>query len=308
MAMNDVRQMAGRSVTDLPAPSLTRHRKWWGLLFVAPAVLFFAVFAIFPIGFGVYLSFTRYDLLTPPQWIGLGNYTGLFRDRAFLVAIGNTMLFVFGATVPVWVLSLWLALRFDRCFASRNIWKSLFFSPVLPPLVVVAVIWKVLLHPNGLVTGLVGPIFGVTEIRWLTDPVLSRLVMIVVNDWTMIPFFSMIWLAGLAGVPDDLRRAGELDGASDKQIFFLITLPLLKPTAVLVAALSTINAFQAFVLQYEMTPDRGGPADANLTLGLLILKYGFQYFRMGEAAAASVLLFAVILLVTAAQLWLRRQK
>lgn len=136
MAMNDVRQMAGRSVTDLPAPSLTRHRKWWGLLFVAPAVLFFAVFAIFPIGFGVYLSFTRYDLLTPPQWIGLGNYTGLFRDRAFLVAIGNTMLFVFGATVPVWVLSLWLALRFDRCFASRNIWKSLFFSPVLPPLVV----------------------------------------------------------------------------------------------------------------------------------------------------------------------------
>ncbi|WP_322882688.1 sugar ABC transporter permease [Sinorhizobium medicae] len=217
--------MAGRSVTDLPAPSLTRHRKWWGLLFVAPAVLFFAVFAIFPIGFGV-----------------------------------------------------------------------------------VAVIWKVLLHPNGLVTGLVGPIFGVTEIRWLTDPVLSRLVMIVVNDWTMIPFFSMIWLAGLAGVPDDLRRAGELDGASDKQIFFLITLPLLKPTAVLVAALSTINAFQAFVLQYEMTPDRGGPADANLTLGLLILKYGFQYFRMGEAAAASVLLFAVILLVTAAQLWLGRQK
>lgn len=301
-------------ITERPAPpglhppSVTRHRRWWGLLFVAPAVTFFALFAIFPIGFGVYLSFTRYDLLTPPQWIGTGNYTSLIRDRAFMMAVVNTLIFVLGATFPVWVLSLWLAMRFDRVFRTRGFWKSIFFSPVLPPLVVVAVVWKVMLHPNGLVTGLVGPLFGVGEIRWLNDPTLSRMVMILVNDWTMIPFFSMIWLAGLAGVPDDLRRAAQIDGASDRQVFFLVTLPLLKPTAVLVAALSTINAFQAFVLQYEMTPDQGGPADANLTLGLFILKYGFQYFRMGEAAAASVLLFVVILLVTALQLWLGRQK
>lgn len=293
---------------ELPPPAVNRNRKWWGLLFVAPAVLFFAVFAIFPIGFGFFLSLTRYNLLSPPQFIGFGNYTGLLRDRLFVTAVGNTIVFVLGATVPVWIASLWLAVRFDQVFASRAFWKSLFFSPVLPPLVVVAVVWKVLLQPNGFITGLIAPLFGLSEIRWLGDPLLSRFVLIVVNDWTMIPFFSMIWLAGLAGIPDDLKKAAQLDGASDRQVFFMVTLPLLRPTAVLVAALSTINAFQAFVLQYEMTPDRGGPADANLTLGLLVLKYGFQYFRMGEAAAASVVLFAVILLVTILQLRLGRQK
>jgi ABC-type sugar transport system permease subunit len=124
----------------------------------------------------------------------------------------------------------------------------------------------------------------------------------------MIPFFAMIWLAGLASIPDELRHAASLDGASKVQSFFFVVLPMLRRTAVLVAALSTINAFQAFILQYEMTPDKGGPADANVTLGLLIWKYGFQYSRMGDAATASVVLFAIILSVTLVQLMLGRSR
>jgi len=285
----------------------TRRKMVWGYIFVTPAVLFFAVFAIFPIVFGTYLSLTSYNLLTPPRFIGFGNYFSLVSDPRFLLALRNTLVFVVGATIPVWIASFFLALLFDRGFRAQNFLKTIYFTPILPPLIVVAVIWKVLLHPNGTMTGLVGGFFGLTEIRWLTDPVLSPLMMIVVNGWATIPFFSMIWLAGMAGIPDEIRHAATLDGASGRQTAFYVVFPMLKNTFVIVAALSTIHAFQTFILQYEMTPGQGGPGDANLTLGLLVLKYGFEYFRMGDAAAISVMLFLIILAITAVQLRLGRQ-
>jgi multiple sugar transport system permease protein len=294
-----------RASTKAP---ISGNQKWWGLFFVSPAVLFFAGFAIFPILFGSYLSLTRYNLLSPPVYVGFKNYFALFHDRMFLLSLRNTALFVLGSTIPVWIGSLLLALVFDSKVPGRTVWRALFFLPVLPPLVVVAVIWKIILHPNGMVTAILSPFSGLGEIPWLTNPNLSPILIIMVNNWAMIPFFAMIWLAGLAAVPDELRLASGLDGANGTQTFFFVVLPMLRRTGVLVAALSTINAFQAFILQYEMTPDKGGPADANLTLGLLIWKYGFQYFRMGDAAAASVVLFAIILVVTLVQLILGRSK
>jgi multiple sugar transport system permease protein len=136
--------------------------------------------------------------------------------------------------------------------------------------------------------------------------VLAPLAMISVHDWAVIPFFMLIWLAGLTGVPKDLREAAQLDGATPLRSFWHIDLPMLRSTAVLVAALSTVNAFQTFTLQYVLSTNPGGPADSTLVLGLLVLKYGFQYFRMGDAAAISVVMFAIIMTVTAIQLWFNR--
>jgi multiple sugar transport system permease protein len=130
--------------------------------------------------------------------------------------------------------------------------------------------------------------------------------MIIVHDWTATPFYMLIWLAGLSGVPEDLRDAARVDGANPLQTFLRIELPLLRPTAVFVASISMINAFQAFTLQYTLSPGRGGPVDVNMTMGLLIWKYGFQYYRMGDAAAVSVVLFAMIMVVTAIQLTFSR--
>jgi multiple sugar transport system permease protein len=169
------------------------------------------------------------------------------------------------------------------------------------------VIWRVLLHPNGVMTWLIGGRWGSTEIRWLADAVLAPLSMIAVHDWAAIPFFMVIWLAGLAGVPADLREAAALDGAGPVRTFWHIELPHLRATAVLVAALSSINAFQAFALQYVLPTDPGGPSNSTLVLGLLVLKYGFQYFRMGDAAAVSMVMFAMILLVTIIQLRFNRR-
>jgi multiple sugar transport system permease protein len=283
------------------------HRRWWGLVFVLPVVVFFATFSVFPVLFGIWISLTDYNLLDEPLWVGLANYRNLLDDQLFLIALRNTLVFVVGATLPVWVLSLLAALLFDQAFRGREILKTLFFLPVLPPVVVVAVVWRMLLHPNGVMTWIAGAYQGVTEIPWLASTTLAPVAMIVVHDWAVVPFFMVIWLAGLAGVPKELREAARMDGASSRQVFWHVDLPQLRSTAVLVAALTSINAFQTFTLQYAMSPDPGGPANSTLVLGLLVWKYGFQYFRMGDAAAVSVVMFAMILAVTAIQLGFNRR-
>ncbi|HEX3349939.1 MAG TPA: sugar ABC transporter permease [Acetobacteraceae bacterium] len=272
-----------------------------------PVIAFFAVFNVFPVLFGFGLSLTDYNLLDPPNLVGFDNFVNLLDDSLFVTAFWNTLVFVAGATLPVWVLSLLAALLFDQVFRGRQLFKALFFLPVLPPVVVVAVVWRMLLHPNGIMTWLAGSFRGITEIPWLSSTVLAPLSMIAVHDWAVIPFFMLIWLAGLTGVPKELREAAHLDGATGWRTFWHVDLPMLRSTAVLVAALSTINAFQTFTLQYVLSTDPGGPAGSTLVLGLLVLKYGFQYFRMGDAAAVSVVMFAMILAVTAFQLWFNRR-
>ena len=281
--------------------------RWWGLGFVLPVVVFFAVFSVFPVFFGFYLSLTDYDLLSPPLFVGLDNFRNLVSDKLFLTALVNTLIFVVGATVPVWAASLAAALLFDQVFRGRDVVKAIFFLPVLPPAVVIAVIWRLLLHPNGIATSTVGWFSGISEIPWLANTVLAPLAMIVVHDWAAIPFFMLIWLAGLAGIPQEARDAAAVDGAGALQRFWYIDLPLLRPTSLLVASLATINAFQSFVLQFVLSSDQGGPANSTLVLGLLVFKYGFQYFRMGDAAAVSVVMFAIIMSVTLLQLWLGRR-
>ncbi|MCF6108426.1 carbohydrate ABC transporter permease [Mesorhizobium muleiense] len=218
----------------------------WGLIFVAPAVAFFVVFSIFPILYGFYLSLTRYNLLTPPVWVGLDNFFALPRDFLFVKAFWNTIWFVIGTTIPVWFASLALAVLFDRKFPGREVLKAFVFLPVLPPLVVVGIVWMVLMHPNGVFTSLFGLFTGQSEIQWLTSVQLAPISMIIINNWATIPFFMVIWLAGLAGIPKDLSEAAQIDGANAWTTFWRVEFPLLRGTSVLVACLATINSFQAF--------------------------------------------------------------
>lgn len=288
--------------------SVISRRQYWGLVFVLPTVLFFVTFYIYPILSAFVLSLTDFTLLKPPVWVGLQNYKDLLSDRLFLKSITVTLGFVAGSTVPVWILSLLAALLFYQKFPGRQALKVLFFSPLLPSVVVVATIWKVMLHPQGILTTILRPFIGLGEIRWLNDVQLSPISMILANDWSTIPFFMLIWLAGLTAIPEELRDAALVDGANKLQSFWHIELPMLRPTAVFIATISSINAFQTFTLQYTISPDRGGPVDVNTTFGILIWKYGFTYFRMGDAAAVSVVLFAIIMIVTVLQLRLGRSE
>lgn len=298
--------MLGSRSASAQKSTLISRRQYWGLIFVLPTVIFFAIFFLYPILSGIFLSLTNFTLLRPPTWVGLQNYQDLLKDRQFLKSVTVTFGFVLGTTIPAWIISLLTAVVFHQKFAGREMLKVLFFTPVLPSLIVVAVVWRILLHPSGVLTTFLRPFTGLGEINWLNDPNLSPLSMIIINDWTIIPFYMLIWLAGLTGIPPELRDAARVDGANGLQSFLRIELPLLRPTAVFIAAISTINAFQAFTLQYAISPGRGGPIDANLTMGLLIWKYGFQFYRMGSAAAISVVLFIIIMIVTAFQLWFSR--
>jgi multiple sugar transport system permease protein len=286
--------------------SLIERRQRWGLIFVLPAVLFFVVFFLYPIISGIYYSLTDFTLLKPPVYVGLKNYEDLFKDRLFLKSISVTLSFVVGTTVPSWILSLLAATIFHQKFKGREILKVFFFSPVLPSMIVVAIVWRILLQPGGVLTTVLRPLTGAPEINWLDNPNLSPISMMIITNWTIIPFYMLIWLAGMTAIPTELRDAAKVDGATPVQSFFRVELPLLRPTGVFIAAISTINAFQAFALQYAISPGKGGPIDVNTTMGLLIWKYGFQYYRMGDASAVSMVLFAMIMIVVSLQLWLTR--
>ena len=152
----------------------------------------------------------------------------------------------------------WRRCCFIRNSPGREGLKLLFFSPLLPSVAVVSVIWVVLLHPNGILTNLIGPLFGRAEIAWLHDLQLSPIVIVIARVWSVIPFYMLIWLAGLTAIPQEMRDAARVDGANRLQSFLAVELPLLRPTAVFVMAVSTIAAFQGFTLQFVIAPIKAG--------------------------------------------------
>jgi multiple sugar transport system permease protein len=280
--------------------SLIFRRGIYGLLFVAPAMLFFLVFSLYPMVNGLYLSLTEYTLLKPPRFIGLDNFIGLTRNKEFINGLRVTGTFVLGTTIPKWAISLALALLFLRPFRGRDTFKVLYFTPTLLSGVVISLVWKLLFDPNGLASMLARPFLHKGDIFWLADPNLTPMALIVVDNWAGIPFFMIIWIAGLVGIPREFYEAALIDGANRWQAFWHITLPLLRPTTLFVIVVSTIGSFQAFSLQYIMT--RGGPSNLTTTIALLVYNYGFNYFKMGVAAAMSVFMFVVIIIITLLQI------
>lgn len=280
--------------------NLIFRRSIYGILFVAPAMLFFLIFNLYPMVNGFYMSLTEYTLLRPPVWIGFDNYIGLLENKEFLNGLWVTFLFVLGTTVPKWILSLALALLFVRTFWGREFFKVLYFTPTLLSGVVVSLVWKLIFHANGLATALVGPYTRQAEIFWLASSALTPLALIMVDNWAGIPFFMIVWIAGLVGIPKEFYEAALIDGAGRWQAFRHVTLPLLRPTTLFVVVVSTIGALQAFSLQFVMT--RGGPSNVTTTVALLVYKYGFEYFKMGVAAAMSVIMFLAIIAITILQI------
>jgi multiple sugar transport system permease protein len=307
--------MAGQSLTSSPnaasrsqSAGLGRRfqrglffkRSIYGVLFVAPAMLFFLIFSIYPMVNGFYMSLTEYTLLRPPVYIGFDNFVGLLENKEFLNGLKVTAIFVVGTTVPKWIVSLALALLFTRSFWGREGFKVLYFTPTLLSGVVVSLVWKLIFHANGIASAVVTPYTNQAEIFWLANSTLTPLALMVVDNWAGIPFFMIVWIAGLVGIPKEFYEAALIDGANRWQSFWRVTLPLLRPTTLFVVVISTIGALQAFALQFIMT--KGGPSNVTTTVALLVYKYGFEYFRMGVAAAMSVIMFVVIIAITIVQI------
>jgi multiple sugar transport system permease protein len=299
------------TVTDPPAaPSVVRARRsragrsqWRGLAFILPIGVLFAVFRFWPMVDAFWLSFHDYDLLTESEWIGLENYRALLSDPLFLQSLRVTAYYVIGTCIPLWVLSLGLAMMLNRSMRGKGLFRVIIFLPAIVPAVVLPVLWRFLYHPYGLVNRILESL-GLSGVNWLTDSASVIPAFILTSEWRFVPLFAIIYLAGLQGIPAQYYEAAEIDGARAPRRFFSITLPMLRPTIAVVVIVSVTLTAKTLVLALLMT--NGGPSGASRVLSLFVYQTGFQFLKLGYASAASMVLLAIMLVFTVVQLRLLR--
>ncbi len=270
-----------------------------GLLLVLPAVIFFAVFMLYPFLSAFWYSLTSWDLISPPHFIGLRNYIRLFQDDAFWNAAKVTAYYTFGLLIPMLPLSLLLALLLDRKLRGRALYQGILFAPAVLAAVVVSMIWRVVYMPQGGLYQLFTAPFGLTNIPWLNDVHWAMPALIIVGIWKNVGYYMVIFLAGLQGISPSLYEAATVDGASTGQQLRHVTLPLLRPIMLFVAVVSMTKAFQGFTAAYTLTG--GGPADATKVLPLLVYENAFSFNKMGYASAIAVVMFLVLIILTLIQ-------
>lgn len=283
-----------------------------GWAFAAPALLIIGVFFFVPVLGAFAVSLTDFDLyaladLRNLRFVGLGNYLELLHSRDFWRALGNTCYFVI-AGVPLSIAaSLGTALLINsRLTRLPALFRTVFFAPVVATLVAVALVWRYLLHTRyGLINWALGGL-GLHPIDWLGDPHWALPAIILFAVWKNFGYNMIIFVAALQSIPADLYEAAHLDGANGWQTFRRVTLPLLRPTMLLVAVLTVAGYFQLFAEPYVMT--EGGPLQSTTSVLYLMYEQGFKWWNLGSASAIAFLLFLIVLAVTALELRFARQR
>ncbi len=274
-------------------------------LFVGPSLLGLALFTLGPLLASLGISFTRWDLLTPPHFVGLDNYATLGRDTDVRDALLHTLIFIALYLPTVLVLGLGLALLLNRPLRGLQLYRTAFFMPVVSSWVAVSLMWKWLLNPAfGLVNYLLG-LAHLPQPGWWADPHWALPAVIIASVWKDLGFVMVLLLAGLQNIGRQYYEAAMIDGGGAWARFRHVTLPLLSPATFFVVVISLINSFQVFDQVWVMTD--GGPGGASSVLVEEIVRNAFSYARMGYASALSWLLFAIIFAITAIQLLVQRK-
>jgi multiple sugar transport system permease protein len=269
-----------------------------GYPLVAPAMILTGLFFFAPMVLSLFWSFSQYNGLQPPQWVGPTNYVDLVHDPSFRQAAKNTVVFTVVTMLVGPALGLGSALLLNRRIRGRSFFRSVFFLPVTLSLVVVGTMWKILLADDGLLNHGLG-LLGIAGRAWLDDPSTSLASVSIASIWQGFGFETVIFLAALQGISEELYEAARIDGAGPVQSFRAVTLPSLRPTLSFVYVVGVIGALQAFDQMYVMT--RGGPLDSTSTV-VFYLVQRFQSFDLGHASAAAYLLVLVMAAVSAIQL------
>jgi multiple sugar transport system permease protein len=273
--------------------SLASKQAAFGIAIILPTLAILAIFRFAPMLQAFYLSLTQYDLVHPPKFIGLANFANLLQDPLFLKSARVSLTYVLFSVVPVLPLSLGLAVLFNRSLWIKNLLRSAIFMPVVMPAVVMAVVWTFMYQQDGVINTILGW-FDIDPVPWLRSSATSLWAVILIGIWRATPYYMVIFLAGLQAIPKDYYDAAEIDGAGTWASFRHITLPLLKPTTLLVVVMNVIVAMKVFAVPLIMTG--GGPADSTRVLPLFIYQTAFEFFDMGRAAAMSVFLFVGVML------------
>jgi multiple sugar transport system permease protein len=292
-------------VIDRPRANLPRTRRRNKLarrealtfyLLISPWLVGLVLFVLGPMVASLFISFTRWDLLSPAKFVGLANYEKMFtRDPLFWQSLKVTTLYT-AAYVPLELAGgLVLALLMNQRLRFLGVFRTIYYLPSVLPGVAFVVLWMWILHPDvGLLNTILGYI-GIEGPRWLADPDWALPALLLMSMWGL-GRSMVIYLASLQGIPQHLYEAAAIDGANGWHSFWKITLPMLTPTIFFNLVLSVISTFQTFTSAFVATD--GGPLDSTLFYVLYLFRQAFQYFNMGYASALAWVLFLIILVLT----------
>jgi len=264
-------------------------------LFISPAIIGLAVFLLGPIIASAYYSFTDYDILSPPRWIGFGNYANLMEDDLFWKSMRTTLIYSI-ASVPLGlIVSLLLAMLLNQNLKGIFVFRTIFYMPAVLSGVAVALLWRWLFNPDfGLLNWFLG-LFGIDGPNWIYSETWALPSVILMSLWG-VGGSMLIYLAGLQSIPSDLYEAAEIDGAGRLRRFRNVTIPMLSPVIFFNLIMGIIGALQVFTEGYVLT--QGGPNNATLFSVLYLYRNAFNYLSMGYASAMAWVLFLVILIFT----------
>ncbi|MEZ4675010.1 MAG: sugar ABC transporter permease [Caldilineaceae bacterium] len=267
-------------------------------IFILPWILGFVIFTAGPMLGSLYISFTRWEIVTPSVWVGLDQYQRLFADDRFYLSLWNTAYYVFLGVPLHLALALLAALAMNMNLRGIRIFRTLYYVPSLTPAVANSILWLWIFHPQWGLANAFLQWLGFEGLYWLQDPKIAKPAFIIMSFWT-IGGQMVILLAGLKGIPQQLYEAASIDGANTWHRFWNITLPMLTPALFFNLIIAIIGAFQVFTQAYIMT--EGGPNYATLFYLLYLYRMAFENFRMGYASAMAWVLFVIILCFTLIQ-------
>lgn len=270
-------------------------------LFLAPYLILFGIFLMLPAIVGVFASFTDWSISGTPHFVGLKNYQTIFNDPLFQQSLVNTLYFVAITAVPLIVVGLLLALLVNQNLRGRTIIRTIIFLPYVVSISVVGIVWVWILDRTfGLLNFYLGPLGIHPAVGWLTDVNAAMPALAVTTVWWTVNANMIIYLAGLQDIPEELYEAARIDGANGWQVFRFITIPMLLPVNAFVIPTTVIVCWRVFGQAFVMT--KGGPQGRTFVIAQYIYQTAFQNFRMGQAAAAAVILLLLTLAFTVVQL------
>ncbi|PKO16345.1 MAG: sugar ABC transporter permease [Chloroflexi bacterium HGW-Chloroflexi-10] len=293
-------------------PFFNRFKKavgkyFWGYFFILPSLLIIILFKLVPLVIGFAISFSDWNLLSSPEFTGLLNYGRLFTDPTNTKVFGNTFYYA-ALSVPLnLTISLGLAIALNQKIKGLAFFRTAYYIPVVAASVAVSAIWVWLLSDFGMINTFLTSI-GLQSVNLLQNTKYALTAITLVDVWKNLGFNVIIFLAALQDVPEELRDAARVDGASSSSIFRHITIPMISPAIFFTAVMGVIGSLQAFDLVFNMSmKHEGGPARATSTVGFYIWQNAFKYSKMGYAAALSFALMAILLILTIIQ-WRMRRK
>ncbi len=286
---------------------LSRAQALTGWLFVIPTSILYLSFVLVPVVLTVILSFAYYDPMMGSHWVGLDNYTRFFTNRRSLQIFWNTLRFTFFAVTFNVSIGLILAIALNRAMPGWLLYffRLAFFLPVIIAAAFVSIVWSYFFGDDLGVINYFLRLFGLSNVRWLTDSSMAMTSIVIMDVWKNTGFFMIIFIAALQGLPKAITEAALMDGTPPWRQFFRITLPYISPVVFFCIVYASIGALQVYESIVILT--KGGPGDATRSLSILIVEEGFGSFQIGYAAAISVVMTVIILIITGIQQMLSRR-